>query len=167
MFGFAFRAFAGNSPELGTSALFWEFGVPESVHGTSGASQCFAGNWRGGQVSSSKSFDRKQAISWWESAWDPALVLWFPSLEGHPGTKKIQVRSLSFLEKQRLFVGADFLCSSPWLVTQKGVRLVSVKDHRKWQLLFYPRPVLEKLTEPASSVAYSLSELTQQSRKTL
>ena len=64
MAGFAFRALPGSSLELGTSILFWEFGVPESAHGVCVASQCFVGNRNvlGGWVNSTTTFDGKRAI---------------------------------------------------------------------------------------------------------
>lgn len=44
MSGFVVTAFPGSSPGLGTSTSFWEFGVSESAHDVSGASQSLIGN---------------------------------------------------------------------------------------------------------------------------
>lgn len=62
--------------------------------------------------------DGKQAILWWEPAWDLTLLLWLPSLQGHLGTTPLQVSSSNTLDKQRLLEMVGSFCSLSWLVTR-------------------------------------------------
>lgn len=80
--------------------------------------------------------------------------------------KKIWVRSLSSLEKQRFFCSCWVfmfitLVSYPFSPNTRSMHVIwlaGLKDYRKWKHLFYPRPMLEKLTDqPALQLPASLS----------